>query len=45
MNKRREISLLGTIAICAVVILLRQLLKIEEDRDPKNTGETDIPGI
>jgi hypothetical protein len=45
MNKRREISLLGTIAICAVVILLRQLLKINEDRDLKKAETPDIPGL
>jgi len=45
MNKKREISLLGTIAVCAVVILLRQLLKINEDRDLKNTEMADIAGL
>jgi hypothetical protein len=45
MNKRREISLLGTIAFCAVVLLLRQLLKIEEDKNSKNSIERDISGL
>jgi hypothetical protein len=46
MNKRREISLLGTIAVCAVVILLRHLLKVsEEEQALQNSGKIDIPGL
>jgi hypothetical protein len=46
MNKRREISLLGTIAVCAVVILIRHLLKVsEEEQELQNSGKIDIPGL
>ena len=35
MRKRREISIWGALVICAVVIIARKLLKIEEDADQK----------
>jgi len=46
MNRRREISLLGTIAFCAAVILVRQLLKPDkEEQEIEESGKVDIPGL
>lgn len=45
-KRKGEISLLGAVAICAVVIALRQLLKIQqhEELKIKHTGKIHVPG-
>ena len=45
-KRKGEISLLGAVAICAVVIALRQLLKIQqhEELKIKDTGKIHVPG-
>jgi hypothetical protein len=45
-QRKSEISLLGAIAVCAVVIILRKLLKIQHHDEVKikDSGKVIVPG-
>jgi hypothetical protein len=45
-QRKSEISLLGAIAVCAVVIILRKLLKIQhhDEAKIKGIGKIVVPG-
>jgi hypothetical protein len=38
MNKKKEVSLWGAIAICAVAVVIKHLFKLPWHNDPKITG-------
>ena len=45
-KRKGEISLLGALVVCAVVIALRQLLKIQQHDELKikDSGKINVPG-
>jgi len=45
-KRKGEVSLLGALVVCAVVIALRQLLKIQQHDELKikNSGKINVPG-
>ncbi len=45
-KRKGEVSLLGALVVCAVVIALRQLLKIQQHDELKikDSGKINVPG-
>ena len=47
--KKREVSLVGALVICAVTIIARQLFKLHHDKDAEQkaiaTNKINIPGL
>ncbi len=45
-KRKSEISLVGALVVCAVVIALRQLLKIQyhDELKIKDSGKINVPG-
>jgi len=47
--RKREVSLIGALVICAVAIIARQLFKLHQDKDAEQTAikehKINVPGL